>query len=445
MNLLRAIRGARLARLARDEANFYGEARWLQPGTIERWQLERLNARWLEWSGHVPWFREGVRAGRFPARFDSLAQFRSEAPMMDKTLVRSAGAALHDERRSADEWRATGGTTGEPVRFPVWREETAAAATSLWHARAWFGIAPQDRLFMIWGHGHQFGAGLAGQFRRRLRELKDRLLGYRRWSAYRIGDDDLRHAAAEMIAFRPRYVLGYSVALARFARANAASAADLQALSLKAVIATAEGFAEPRDRESVRAVFGAPLAMEYGAVETGPIAHEAPDGSLHVFWRNHYLEALPSAGQPGAAELLVTSLFPRALPLCRYRLGDLVRGAADAGGGLTRMAAVVGRCNDVIRIAGGQVVHSEAFTHVLRDSDAITAFQVTQDATGGVTICFESAQALAMEQERELRRRLELVHAELRDAQLRRVDRLPSTIAGKTRTIVSQWTSTEPR
>lgn len=444
MKVLRAIRGARLARLARAEAAFYGEIRWSRPGAIESWQLERLNANWCDWSARVPWFRNGVRTGRFPARFDSLAHFRSDAPTMDKALVQSAGAALRDPRHAANEWRATGGTTSEPVRFPVWGGEVTAAAARLWYARTWYGIEPQDRLFMIWGHSHQFGVGLGGQVRRRVRDLKDRLLGYRRWSAYRIGDADLQRAAEEMIEFRPRYVLGYSMALARFARANARRAAALQALLLKAVIATGEGFRTVQDRDAVRAVFGAPLTMEYGAVETGPIAHEAPDGLLHVFWHNYFVEAFPFTEMPGAGELLVTSLSPRALPLCRYRMGDLVQGAADEVG-LTQMAAVIGRCNDAIRVADGQVVHSEAFTHVLRDSDVVTAFQVLQDVTGRVTIRFESARSLAPAEEGELRRRFALVHRALRAVELQRVDRLPTTIAGKTRTIVSQWTSTESR
>src|SRR5690606_34011555 len=64
--------------------------------------------------------------------------------------------------------------------------------------------------------------------------------------------------------------------------------------------------------------FGRRMISEYGAAETGLIAVECPEGSMHVV-----MEHVAAQGEPDG-ETLVTDLLSRAFPVIRYRLGDSV-------------------------------------------------------------------------------------------------------------------------
>jgi phenylacetate-CoA ligase len=329
--------------------------------------------------------------------------------------------------------RMTGGSTSKPVRIPAWKSESDATRWEVWLGRTWYGVRPESRLFLLWGHSHLLGTGWTGWLRARRRELSDRLLGYRRHSAYDVSAAAMRRAADALAEFRPDYVVGYSVALDLLARANEGRG-HLRELNVKAIFGTAEAFPDATSAARLQGLFGCPVGMEYGAVETGVMAHTHPAGGYRVFWRHHLLEA---AGSGPRRRLLVTSLFPRAFPLIRYEIGDevVLPEAADESAGLTTLASVAGRCNDYVELSDGTLVHSEAFSHAVRPCSAIRSFQVI-DRGSAVSIRFTSNQGLTSEEQSGITTRLARVHPQLGSAQFERSESLEQTVAGKTRMIV---------
>ena len=64
--------------------------------------------------------------------------------------------------------------------------------------------------------------------------------------------------------------------------------------------------------------------MEYGSAETGPLAYQEKPSNYYVF--THHRIDLASNGSIGVVNIaLVTSLYPRAIPLFRYNLGDFLK------------------------------------------------------------------------------------------------------------------------
>lgn len=406
-------------------------------------QLVALNASWTASLARSPWARALRTAFMLPERFESWAAFEAAVPPMSKDMLRpvveAGSAARASGAAAAPVWRATGGSTAEPFRFPCWPDEAGSAGLDIWLGRRRLGVDPDDRLFLIWGHAHLLGSGWRGRVNRVKRTASDRLLGYTRYSAYDLADADLERACAMLLRARPAYVVGYSTALDRFARVNAGRAGDIAALALRAVIATAEAFPWPDSRAAVEACFGAPVAMEYGTVETGPLAYENPvDGpGYDVFWARNRVERRGGAGAV-ADELLVTSLEPRALPLLRYALGDLAEASAAEAAApcLRRLEGVIGRCNDVIRLPNGAMVHSEAFTHCLRELAEVRAFQVVAPGDAVPWIRYEARDALREAVATETRRRFAAVDPSLADIRLERVDTIALSTAGKHRMVV---------
>lgn len=400
-------------------------------------QLQALNAAWGESLAISPWARAQRSRLALPDRFGTWEEFAGRVPIQRKSDLRRDLGEVTLAPTSVL-WRSTGGTTAEPMRFPVLPSETRAASLDIWLGRGRSGITSSDRLFMIWGHSHIFGRGLKGAMTRWRRRASDLALGYTRWNAYRLSNADLALAGDALLRSGAAYVVGYSTALDRFARANMDRADAFAGLGLKVVIATAEGFPRADSREVIAACFGCPVVMEYGAVETGPIAYERNSGGGYdVFWRHHRLELGGEPGVDGARELVVTSLFPRAMPLLRYAIGDLAT-PAEAGT-LTAIQSISGRCNDQIDLIDGTTIHSEAFTHVVRDLPGVRAYQIVRRSAGlPPLIRIEASEALPANALAALRKRLFQVHPLLAEVPVERTDFIPPSLAGKHQMVVKE-------
>src|SRR5205814_6176984 len=88
-------------------------------------------------------------------------------------------------------------------------------------------------------------------------------------------------------------------------------------------------------------------------------------GALHVF-DDHFLPEIvdPETGEPtdGLGELVLTTLTKEALPVLRYRTGDVTRfvdGACACGRTHRRIARFTGRVDDMLIVRGVNVFPSE--------------------------------------------------------------------------------------
>jgi phenylacetate-CoA ligase len=404
-------------------------------GEREATQLRLLNQEWRRVVLDVPYYAS-LRADRgLSDRFESFEEFVTSVPATTRALVQKDGLSRTSVSRHPDLMRMTGGSTAEPIQIPGWKSEGANTWADTWWGRSWYGVTPASRLFLLWGHSHLLGVGARGWLRARKRELSDWLLGYHRFSAYDLRPEKLRRAARILIRFRPDYMIGYSVALDLFARANLDLRTELRAVGLKTVVATAESFPSPESSALLGELFDCPVAMEYGATETGLVAHTNPSGIYRVFWRSYFVEAELDGA---ARRVRVTSLYPRCFPLVRYEIGDEVAVSEPAPRtalGLTTFERVIGRCNDYVVLSDGATIHSEVFSHALRPCSEIHGFQVVQSEKH-LRIRFTSIGELPEEREREILARLAKAHPDLALATLERVATLEQTIAGKTRMVV---------
>jgi len=111
---------------------------------------------------------------------------------------------------------------------------------------------------------------------------------------------------------------------------------------------------------AIREAFGVRVVDRYGLAEFGVIAYQFGDSDrLDVLDSEAWIEQVP-AGDDGLANLVVTGLRNRLMPLIRYETGDLAEiSGQETGEGLMRL---VGRQHDVVAIGG--VPH---LTHFVQD------------------------------------------------------------------------------
>ena len=114
------------------------------------------------------------------------------------------------------------------------------------------------------------------------------------------------------------------------------------------------------------------------------------DGALHVF-DDHFLPEVvdPSSGEPlppgERGELVLTTLTKEALPVVRYRTGDLtalVDEPCPCGRTFPRIARLTGRVDDMLVVRGVNVFPSEIEAVVLEDPLLSGQYAVVVDRRG---------------------------------------------------------------
>jgi phenylacetate-CoA ligase len=130
-------------------------------------------------------------------------------------------------------------------------------------------------------------------------------------------------------------------------------------------------------REKLESAWGIDACDIYGLSEVmGPgVAAECREGkgALHVF-DDHFLPEIvdPETGKPtdGPGELVLTTLTKEALPVLRYRTGDVthfVDGECACGRTHRRIARFAGRVDDMLIVRGVNVFPSEIEEVILED------------------------------------------------------------------------------
>lgn len=335
-------------------------------------QLRLLNQTWCEAADSIPFYQQLAQDIDRPNGFSSLKDYADSLP----PAVRSDFQSNQDRSSTRyDSVRTTGGSTGQPVQFPTWKAEYEHAREVVRVGRHWNDLNAWDSCTLIWGHSHLLGHGLRGVLRGAERQIKDTLLGYSRVSAYDLSPTKLASLCSAIAGSRSTYLIGYSCALDRVARHFLET--DARNLKCKVVIATAEALPFDDSQKVIERAFNAPLAMEYGAVETGAIAYTRPHEGYHVFWWKYLLEAVPAS--EAKSDILVTALYPRATPLFRYRIGDFISGAIRYSEDQTSVLSferVLGRSNALVRLPSGRQLHSEVATHIFRGVSQIRHYQL---------------------------------------------------------------------
>ena len=198
----------------------------------------------------------------------------------------------------------TSGTSGQVLTFRRNESWDSFNRASILRGYSWFGVNPWDFNLYFWGYN------IKGIKKVKLRILdilvnRYRMFGYTEDTLLklvnRIGD--------------AVFIEGYSSMI--YELACAAEQHPLNTSKLKMVKGTSEKI-YPHYVQKTREVFGKGMISEYGAAETGIIAFECKEGSMHINMEGVYVET------DADNEILVTNLHSYSFPVIRYRLGDAV-------------------------------------------------------------------------------------------------------------------------
>lgn len=276
----------------------------------------------------------------------------------------------------------TSGSTGIPLHFPKSLTSTAFQLAAMYRGHRWHGVELGDREARLWG----IPVDLRGRLKMRLTDL---LLNRFRESEYNLNEDVLVDFYNRCLKKKPVYITGYTSMVVQFARFIEKSCLDGSRFKLKMVKCTSETIHEA-DYSLIERVFGCPLVSEYGAAETGLIAFQCEKGCHHIMSDCCIVEFLKpkySLGDESLREIVVTNLDNTALPIIRYKLGDLVVPSerhCDCGRlGLVLLDKIIGRESDIIISRSGKRWHSIIIYYIMKSFEAkyggVKHFKVVQE------------------------------------------------------------------
>lgn len=419
----------------------YEANQWLDGERIAALQWRKLSALIAHCWNNVPYYRQRWQAAGIgdPADIGDLQDY-ARLPILTKQDIRENFEALQARNlRGSLLFKATGGSTGVPLRFAYTRESYERRTAVMWRGYGWAGSRIGRRTLYLWG-------GAVGS-PARAAVLKDGIyqaaFNRKMLDCFLMTEAGMSEYARRIEDYAPEIVVSYVSPMVRLSQWMVANGRRIEGVS--SVVCGAESLHDFQKAIIEAAFPGAKAFNTYGCREVMLIASECEHrNGLHVNADHLVLENGNSASAPDAepGELLLTDLGNYGMPFMRYLNGDVgVLGESRrcaCGRGLPLMKSVDGRKLDMIRSPDGHALPGEFFPHLLKDVAGIRRFQVVQSRLDALRLSIVAGPEFAAEQERYLREEIARVLGPAVHLDLRRVDDIPLTATGKHRVTVSE-------
>ncbi len=415
-------------------------SQWSSPDCLRRLQGQKLRDLLTHAYRNVPFYRARFDEAGVGGALDDPWAALSRLPTLSKADIRQSLSDIVWRDAPGGVYEShTGGSTGEPLTFYFDRRRQAFDQAARLRTHRWFGVQPGDREMYLWG------SPIERQRHAGFRRLRDSLFNHCLLDAFNLSPAHLDSYLDRWDRLRPVCLFGYPSSIVRFAEHAKARNRRLDTRALRAVFVTGE-VCYDHDRAVIANYFDVPVADSYGSRDAGFIAHQCPQGRMHITAENIIVEILREGGSRESAtaemgEIVITHLDAYAMPLIRYRTGDigrLRRGRCTCGRGLPIMDVVQGRSTDFLCLPDGNVRHALSIIYPLRETKGVRQFRVVQDEDLRVcveVVCDEQAARLTAE---AVAGRVRPVLGNRIDLEVRFVESLSPNAAGKHRYVISR-------
>jgi phenylacetate-CoA ligase len=387
----------------------------------------------VRYAAQLPFWADRFRQARLDVHGEfGFADFAA-VPALERAEIADAGDAMLSPTVTAHLRRkmATGGSSGTPTVTWTGPLERGWGESAVRFFDARIGLHEGDRVALLWGHNLDPVSRAS-----RKEQFEDWMLNRKWFDCFRLSPQLLLEYHLELTAFRPAFVQAYASALFSLAEAVRDTGLSLPVYPTHGFVTGAEKVYDWQ-RHVIEEVFGKPVYERYGGRDIGLIAVQLDPRASRRFvvdWPNVHAE-IANGGEEG--ELLVTKLHADAMPLLRYRSGDMIRSAgATPGVPLTSIDEILGRTLQRIWLPNGTWMHGTVVPHLLKDF-ALRKYQLRQAADYSTELLVVTQDSFDSTQEQDimtaLRRNLPGV-----PIVIHRVAEIPATAAGKWLPVVSE-------
>jgi phenylacetate-CoA ligase len=366
------------------------------PEQIQARQLAGLREIIEHACATVPYYRSALdHAGVKPADVRSFDDFRA-LPILTKQDIRDhfddllssayRGQALHRKQ--------TSGSTGVPLRVMLDDEGMQFKRACTLRSDEWSGWRLGQRVAKVWGNPEYLKLGWRGRLRNALLDRADYL------DTLKMTDETIAGFAERLRRRPPGLIFGHAHSVYLFA--HFVHRRGGSPLRPNGIIATAMVLHDWQ-RRVIEEVFSCRVTNRYGCEEVSLIASECEcHRGLHVNSDGLYVEVLVNgkpAGDGQAGAIVVTDLANRAMPILRYKVGDvaaLTSRPCPCGRGLPLLERIEGRESDYVTTESGELVSGISLTEnfamqvvgiqqiqIVQETRTLFRFRIVRDAEFG--------------------------------------------------------------
>ena len=413
------------------------ETQWWSRERIEALQLERLRQLISHAQQFVPYYRDLFKKiGLTAADLQSLADLQ-RVPFLTKPIIRSNLEGFKSEKAQHLARFNTGGSSGEPLIFFIGNERVSHDVAAKWRATRWWDVDIGDREIVVWGSPIELTA------QDKVRQIRDRVMRTQLIPAFEMSEAKLDEFVATIRRFRPTMLFGYPSSISLIAKHAEKRGQIMNDLGIKVAFVTSERLYD-HQRDDISRVFGCPVANGYGGRDAGFIAHQCPQGGMHITAEDIIVEIVDKDGQPvpkgQAGEVVVTHLATSEFPFIRYRTGDvavLSTQSCACGRGLPMLEEIQGRTTDFVVAADGTIMHGLAVVYPIRDIPGIASFKVVQETLQRVVVHIVPGESCGQQVETLISEGIKARLGQSVEVEVLRVSEIPREKSGKYRYVQS--------
>lgn len=383
-----------------DAARYYEDfkqSQWLSSSAIREYQEQKLRRLVTHAYFHVPFYRELFDRERLRPEDIQTIEDLHKLPIINKHVIRDnlyLGFLSNNHSKKELQRVQTSGSTGEPFEVFAEKKQLEMRWAGTQRALEWTGYRFGDRQVRFW---HKY---LGMKPIEILKERIDAFLTRRKFiPAYEIADRNILSYISSVMRFRPVLLDGYAESfnmLAHFLRKHTEGGLKWKGHKPKGIMSSAQTL-PLESRCIIEDTFQCGVFDKYGSREfAGGIAYQCEEREgYHVVAECNIVE-VQKDGRPAApgevGELVITDLNNYAMPLIRYKIGDLAVAhdsskPCPCGRGLPLIGSIQGRVQAVVVGTQNQFVPGTFFNRVFfKHHDAIRQYQVIQERFGELTL-----------------------------------------------------------
>jgi phenylacetate-CoA ligase len=347
----------------------YRNEQWLHASQLREIQKDRLSEILDYARKKVPFYKNLPK--RLEDPFEDIKQF----PILDKSKINKNLDQLLTVPKEKLVAVSSSGSSG--VQGTVYMDKSAQASQRamqmLWFE--WSGFQMGDTVLQT---GMTLDRGL-------IKGAKDFLLKTMYIPAFNLDPALLKNILAEIEKKPRKYLFGYASSLNVLAQ----TALDLKVSNIKFEYAVSWGDKLfPQYRAKIKQAFGCETLDTYGCTEGAMIASQCRYGRYHLSINQCFVEVVDDNFQPARAgelgNVVATRLDNFAMPLIRYKLGDLIEMEPEnpencpCGRKSPHLRRVIGRDTDIVLTRSGKHMIVHFFTAIFEFVPEIKQFKVVQ-------------------------------------------------------------------
>jgi phenylacetate-CoA ligase len=354
------------------------ESQWYSKGELEEIQVKRLKKIITHAYNYVPYYRDLFNLIGLKPNIINTVEDIKKIPILEKQTLKERKedfVAINNLKNKYIPYH-TGGTTGTPLTIYTTKDAIRYNfAFGEARCKRWAGVKSGDKLATFLGRPVVPISQKRPPFWR-YNWAYNQLI----FSSFHMNEKNLGYYIEQLNRFQPEIIQGYVSTIYIVAKYILDNKKEI--IPPKAILTSSETLFEWQ-REEIENAFRAKVYNGYSAAEFVAFISECEKGGLHISPEYGIVEFERIEGADGKYQIIGTTLFNLAMPLIRYRIGDVVTLFKDeikcsCGRALPLVKFIEGRIDSMLITPEGYYISPASLSLVFQSAKNIREAQIVQ-------------------------------------------------------------------